>query len=104
MCAKGNRDPFVLTALLRKSDSFRSPKSRKLDPGNSLSAGKGSKTASIAPGSRGPLRAALSSLQGGGEPRTGLRLGAGRRPGGQVRASPGGGAVGVARVGGAGGP
>lgn len=54
MCAKGNRDPLVLTALLRKSDSFRSPKSRKLDPGNSLSAGKGSKTASIAPGSRRP--------------------------------------------------
>ena len=45
-----------LTALLRKSDSFRSPKSRKLDPGNSLSAGKGSKTASIAAGSGDPLQ------------------------------------------------
>lgn len=44
-----------LTALLRKSDSFRSPKSRKLDPGNSLSAGKGSKTASIAAGPGDPL-------------------------------------------------
>lgn len=104
MFAKGNRDPLVLTALLRKSDSFRSPKSRKLDPGNSLSAGKGSKTASIAPGFKGPLRAALPSLQGGSDPRTELRLGADRRPGGQVPASPGGGAAGVARVGGSGGP
>lgn len=103
MCAKGNRDPFVLTALLRKSDSFRSPKSRKLDPGNSLSAGKGSKTASIAPGSRGPLRAALPSLQGGGDPRTGLRLGAGRRPGGagpgEPRGRSGGGGAGRGRWG-----
>lgn len=47
---QGGSETSDLTALLRKSDSFRSPRSRKLDPGNSLSAGKGSNTASIAPG------------------------------------------------------
>lgn len=69
---RGRRDArgtqtLHLTALLRKSDSFRSPKSRKLDPGNSLSAGKGSKTASIAAAPETPS-AGLPSLQGGGAP------------------------------------
>lgn len=77
-----------LTALLRKSDSFRSPKSRKLDPGNSLSAGKGSKTASITAGSGDPLRLGFPHSRAAVRPAQSSRLGAGKRAGGWSRAKP----------------
>lgn len=52
-------------ALLRKSDSFRSPKSKKLEPGKSLSAGKGSRTASITGGAGEPSEPCAGLPQAG---------------------------------------
>lgn len=108
---EGEAQTLHLTALLRKSDSFRSPKSRKLDPGNSLSAGKGSKTASIAAGSGDPPTAGLPLTPGRRRarpraPARALPSGRGRRGGGQVPGeAPGEGRAEAARprVGGAGG-
>lgn len=111
---EGEAQTLHLTALLRKSDSFRSPKSRKLDPGNSLSAGKGSKTASITAGSGDPpngwasphSRAAARPAQSSGPSvgkRAGWEGGAGRsraKPrgrGGQRPRGPGSGARGARR-------
>jgi hypothetical protein len=88
------KETLPLTALLRKSDSFRSPKSRKLDPGNSLSAGKGSKTASIAAGFGDPLRLGFPHSRAAASPARSSCLSAGGRAGGRSWASPGGGAGG----------
>lgn len=74
--------------MLRKSDSFRSPKSRKLDPGNSLSAGKGSKTASIAAGSGDPLRLGFPHSRAAARPAQSSGPSAGKRAGGRSRAEP----------------
>lgn len=83
-----------LTALLRKSDSFRSPKSRKLDPGNSLSAGKGSKTASIAAGSGDPLRLGFPYSRAAARLAQSSCLSSGKRAGAGPGRSPEGGAGG----------